>query len=792
MTTIGPYQCEEKIGRGGLGIVYRARQNGQSGQLAVKQLRPELQGNPTLIAQFRQTAHLNSRLHHSHILSVTILDESDGIPYQVMPLFSGGTLNSRLQSGDAQLTWFWRVMRQVGEALDAAHAQGAVHGDIKPTNILFDDLDDVYVADFNIDLQAQEAYPMPGTPRYMSPEQWRRETLNGRSDQYSLAVLIYEALAGEPLFNGDREVLQQAHLNQAIPSLSGPDESLAQAVYPVLQKALAKNAAERYETVAQFVGALIAAARPVAQQGILLPAAAGDEPDTHPEAHANETTLDTQTEEQIARDYESGLKAMNYSDWATAVELFDRVVQVNRYYRSALTLRREAERQIQTTANTPKRKVLSPAPEEQKTIPVPSVPTPTPAKPIPPTLTTTSQTIVAGAGGVAAPKSRRRVWPAALLLLLCLGLFGAAGIFALAQGSLLAEDTPTVTMTLPVAEGLPLILKSGGDDSTWEIDGTAQPWPDEAEVMLPVDGSPLRVKSGNGSLTLLLPDGYVLDLESETVIAVQQSPSTELHLILEEGKVVLEATDEPITVTNPFGAAATVTEGLMGVSYQQNPFRFDVHCLTGECDVRGDLEGEVQLQAGESTYVGGSGRPEAVTVAQYEAYAMLNEQIPTPTLTPLPTSTAEPTETPTATATVTSTSQPSRTPTEIPTETPTPTSTGAAAFYSAPSISRFTCSSPGVYPLSGVIPFEWTWSGRLKDGEYLEIRIGPKGATNLTSIGAAPPPAQGNKWVWEVPVTNFYRSTANDYQWEVVYMAKNQRTILARSNRGCISISINN
>lgn len=98
----------------------------------------------------------------------------------------------------------------------------------------------------------------------------------------------------------------------------------------------------------------------------------------------------------------------------------------------------------------------------------------------------------------------------------------------------------------------------------------------------------------------------------------------------------------------------------------------------------------------------------------------------------------------------------------------------------------FTCNQPGQFYSNQDVPFQWTWTGRLGNNEYLELRIGPKGSTNLTSIGAVPSDAAVT---WPVSASRFFQSTAYDYQWEIVHMAANRRTILARSERGCLRVT---
>lgn len=791
MTTIGAYRLGPKLGQGGIGVVYAATHPDRPEPAAVKQLRPELQSNPALVAQFRHAAQLNARLHHPHIVTPIEIGEQDGVPYQVLPVLHGGTVRQQLHQEPRPVARLWQLLGQAAEALDAAHAQGAVHGDVKPTNLLFDTAGRCYVADFNVDQQSSERMVMPGTPRYMSPEQWRGEPLDGRSDQYNLAVLVYEALAGHPPFNGDQDALQTAHLTLPPPPLVGLEVGLGQALTPILDRAMAKKPADRYGSVSALVMALVTASLPFMSDQPMLPRAAAAEPETPPENHITPSTaIDADQQEQLAQAYSAGLEAMNRSDWPAAVEQFDQIVQVDRYYRSALTLRREAERQLQTPLVIVR---PNPAPSPQSVQPTqPKLEAVPPAAP----LSGPPQTIIAGAGGsTGRPSIRRRLWPT-LLLLLCLGL-GAASAAGLAwsqgyltPGTPVVANSPTPTVVMIT---LSLTVNTAGDGATWEMDDVRQPLRSSEQLVIP-DGRKVHFYSGAAALQLRLPNGSTLSLGPDTTLDLRFGGNSPLEITLLEGSVVTGSIlGGSMGVKNQFGAAATNQNGLMGVSNSQNPFRFDVHCLSGTCQVQGDLGGEANLAAGEATYVGGSGRPGELEPARFETYALLDPNIPTrtpsPTTTPAPEDTATPT--PSATAAPTRTAVPTRLPSHTPTPTPTATETTIINIHPVPSIIGFPCTNPSVYRLNQSIPFEWNWNGTLKPGEYLEIRIGPRGSTNLNSIGAAPPPASGNKWVWNVPVTNFFVGTAYDYHWEVVYMAANQRTVLSRSTRGCIKMEIN-
>src|SRR2546426_6198253 len=202
----GRYTIERELGRGGMATVYLARDLKHDRLVAVKVLRPELAA--VLGAErFLREIRLTAQLQHPHILTLIDSGEADGFLYYVMPYVEGESLRQHLER-EAQLPLdeALRITRVIASALDFAHARGVIHRDIKPENVMLHQCEPM-VADFGIALAVSTPGPERltgtgvslGTPAYMSPEQASGERkLDGRSDQYSLAGVLYEMLAGGP------------------------------------------------------------------------------------------------------------------------------------------------------------------------------------------------------------------------------------------------------------------------------------------------------------------------------------------------------------------------------------------------------------------------------------------------------------------------------------------------------------------------------------------------------------------------------------------------------------------
>src|SRR5207244_779136 len=263
----GRYTIERELGRGGMATVYLARDLKHDRLVALKVLRPELAavlGAERFLGEIRLTA----QLQHPHILTLIDSGEADGFLYYVMPYVEGESLRQRLErQGQLPLDEALGNTRAIASALDFAHRRGVIHRDIKPENIMLHQGEPM-VADFGIALAVSAAAHerltgtgiSVGTPAYMSPEQASGERkLDGRSDQYSLACVLYEMLAGEPPYTGPTaQAIFAKRLTEPIPHL-GTVRLVSPAVEAAVTKALAKTPADRFATVGAFVVALTAA-----------------------------------------------------------------------------------------------------------------------------------------------------------------------------------------------------------------------------------------------------------------------------------------------------------------------------------------------------------------------------------------------------------------------------------------------------------------------------------------------------------------------------------------------------
>ncbi len=245
---IGRYSLDRELGRGGMGVVYLAREVRLDRQVAIKLLPPDLSDNPALRERFMREARTAARLSHPYIVPVHAVEDMGGFVFIVMGYIDGGTLAQRvatrgpLPPGDVT-----RIMREVAWALAYAHAQGVVHRDIKPANILLDaGTGRAMVADFGIARLGTSAGEtgvgmVLGTPEFMSPEQASAEELDGRSDLYALGVVAYHALTGALPFTGSAHVVLTKHLTEAaVPSSAlarGAPRSLTDAIDRCLEKA---------------------------------------------------------------------------------------------------------------------------------------------------------------------------------------------------------------------------------------------------------------------------------------------------------------------------------------------------------------------------------------------------------------------------------------------------------------------------------------------------------------------------------------------------------------------------
>ncbi|MFF0290693.1 serine/threonine-protein kinase [Streptomyces sp. NPDC005262] len=272
---IAGYRVESEIGRGGMAVVYRARDLRLDRTVALKLLAPELARNDTFRKRFTHESRVAASIDHPHIVPVFEAGETEGILYIAMRYVAGQDLRALIdRQGPMQIAAAVRIAAQVASALDAAHDHDLVHRDVKPGNILVDAGTDsdhpehVYLTDFGLTKKSlsltgfTSVGQFVGTLDYVAPEQISGRPVDGRCDVYSLACVVFETLAAVPPFQRDDDMaLLWAHQFDPPPPLTGRRPDLPPAVDDVLAKALAKSPDDRYDSCLQFIAALRPAAR---------------------------------------------------------------------------------------------------------------------------------------------------------------------------------------------------------------------------------------------------------------------------------------------------------------------------------------------------------------------------------------------------------------------------------------------------------------------------------------------------------------------------------------------------
>ncbi len=259
--TFGHYRIIEPIGRGGMASVFRAYEAALDRFVALKVLPPEFLHEPTFAARFEREAKVIAKLEHPNIIPIFAFGIEQGIPWMAMRLIGGGSLSGALKDQQVPRPRAVEIIRAVADALTYAHAQGVVHRDVKPQNILLDEQGRVYLADFGI-ARIVEGGPsitrtgmVSGTPQYMAPEQATGKGMDHRVDVYALGVVSYELFTGSAPFSADTPVavlMKQISAEIPIP----PPDLVPKSMLGPLLKSLAKDPEERWDTPAEFADAL--------------------------------------------------------------------------------------------------------------------------------------------------------------------------------------------------------------------------------------------------------------------------------------------------------------------------------------------------------------------------------------------------------------------------------------------------------------------------------------------------------------------------------------------------------
>jgi serine/threonine protein kinase len=264
------YRVEARLGRGGMGVVYRATDLSLDRPVALKVLTEDLANDPEFRRRFVSESRLAASLDHPNVIPIHAAGEHDATLYIAMRLVPGDDLRTVLrEDGPIEPARAARLIAQVASALDAAHAHGLVHRDVKPANVLLTAEDHVYLTDFglskrvNADTEATRTGMVLGTLDYVAPEQIRGETIGPYTDVYSLGCMIAHLLTGTvPFPVPTEEGKLWAHFSEAPPLPSARVPGLGTAYDAIVTRAMAKRPQQRYTTAGAVGAAMLEAATP--------------------------------------------------------------------------------------------------------------------------------------------------------------------------------------------------------------------------------------------------------------------------------------------------------------------------------------------------------------------------------------------------------------------------------------------------------------------------------------------------------------------------------------------------
>jgi serine/threonine protein kinase len=271
MATAGEYEIHHELGRGGMGSVFLAREIGLDRLVAIKVLPPSLMFDEGLITRFKREARMVAKLHHPNIIPVYRVHHAANLAFYTMHFVPGRSVSELISSKRAlAVPEIERIMLESAAGLGYAHKRGVIHRDVKPANILLDAEGHAHLTDFGIakalvgNTQLTETGALIGTPQYMAPEQCEGRAVDGRSDQYSLAVVGYQLITGRPPFESDsmKELLYH-HLFTPPRPLSATHSEMSPNLQDAIHKALSKDPADRFDTMEDFARAVEGKGPPV-------------------------------------------------------------------------------------------------------------------------------------------------------------------------------------------------------------------------------------------------------------------------------------------------------------------------------------------------------------------------------------------------------------------------------------------------------------------------------------------------------------------------------------------------
>ena len=267
--TVGAYTIESQLGEGGMGRVYKAvRDDGQP--VAIKMVKEEMTGDEIFLKRFRREAEIAQRIQHPNVVAVVETGDFEGKPWAAQRFISGGSLEDELdRRGCLDLDEVIAIFNPVAAGLDVLHRNGLVHRDLKPGNILVDDDDHPFIADFGLAKDYQNKGTILtrpgqalGSMDYMAPEQIRGEDVTAATDVYALACMLFELLTGQPPF-ADQVGMRVlwAHLQDLPPNPSDLRPDLPRGVGDAILRGLAKDPSHRPRSATELMAQVEAAAR---------------------------------------------------------------------------------------------------------------------------------------------------------------------------------------------------------------------------------------------------------------------------------------------------------------------------------------------------------------------------------------------------------------------------------------------------------------------------------------------------------------------------------------------------
>src|ERR1051325_180555 len=264
MEKFSRYEIREELGHGSMAAIYRAYDPLLEREVAIKILHKELLEDIQVRERFEREARIIAKLEHPAIVPVYEVGRDNEQLFFVMRYMSGGSLAERIQNRSQSLSAIAHIIQRVATALDYAHTRGVVHRDLKPGNILFDEHNNAYISDFGIAKLTQAATKITnsgiiGTPTHMSPEQARGESVDGRSDIYSLGVILFEMLSGKTPYEATTALgMAFKHATYPVPHILKVNPNLPAGAEAVIEKVMAKERERRYRSGAEFANAFIA------------------------------------------------------------------------------------------------------------------------------------------------------------------------------------------------------------------------------------------------------------------------------------------------------------------------------------------------------------------------------------------------------------------------------------------------------------------------------------------------------------------------------------------------------